>query len=461
MSARRMFFRYGIAAVSALLLVGAAINSIRLSHHHALENEALQALETVHAGLMATAEVTGFEMDVLSHALPPASDMEVFVRPVQNVDEGRGRFPRLLWDGEQTRVTAVRPLSEGLLLSVSPVVTKDVRGYWTGGAVAGIALILFWLMTGWIRNFQTRQEVLIRSRRVALELLPDQEINLSPRARYAQWQRIDDAIVALPSAHRASLEKQMERIDAGRHSRERKAHVFASMSHDLKGPLNSILGFTELLLKGIDGPLSGPQQQTVQRIAEEAERLLVRIGDILDTARFDAGKFELDQMWVPSVEILTDCEAGARRLIGTRPIAFVSRLEPGLPPVRVDRERISRAILGLIALAIDSLEAGEIRLHAYRKRGLHKAADRLAVDLIDSGCRMEEFERLRLESIFAATEGLGEKKEVGSAGLGLVLSRRVVMLHGGDVCAHSDESGGGRGCIFSVTLPLEESNAKP
>jgi signal transduction histidine kinase len=214
-----------------------------------------------------------------------------------------------------------------------------------------------------------------------------------------------------------------------------------------------VIGFTDLLLKGIDGPLNDRQQKAIASIAQESEKLVVIIGDILDTSKLNAGRLELDSRWVPSVEILTECEAAARRLIGNRNVKLVSEFQPGLPPVFIDKDRIRQALVSLLARVIDSVEQGTIRLRASRFLAEEENKYWLKVDIIDDYRVIGNDERARIEQAFRLKEGADLELGSNSLSLGIALARDIIQLHNGQLYAVNEE---GFGAIFAMILPLDE-----
>ena len=314
-------------------------------------------------------------------------------------------------------------------------------------AAFGSALISMKLGS-WIR-------LRIEERVAAVDSFSDMDLNPPSLSAVSQIYELD---LRLVEARRRFLEVcriQEERISTGHKIKDQKGRVFATMSHDLRSPLNSIIGFTDLLLKGMDGKLSAPQLSTIHKISQESERLLVLIGDILDTAKMDAGRFELDRVWVPSVEILIECEVSAHRLVASKKVGFVAKFEPGLPPVLVDKDRIGRALLSLIARVVDAMEEGTVVFKASRARGSKKSDEGLRVEIIDAQKAIDPDQRERIEETFKILEGSDVDGESGEMGLGLSLARRIFRLHGGDVVVRKgpvDE------LVISVTVPLDEAS---
>ncbi len=284
------------------------------------------------------------------------------------------------------------------------------------------------------------------------DALPDQDIsNTRPRLP-SEVQAVDQGLKQLKSRFVSMRAGQRESIFSGRKARELKAQFFANISHDLRSPLNSVIGFTDLLLKGLEGELTKDQEQTVLRIAEEAEKLMILIAEILETSKLDAGRLELDRAWVPSVEVFTECTSAARKLVVTRPIILESKLQPGLPPVYIDNERIQQALISLLARAINAVGQGTVKLRASLEREKGDRGRFLRVDIIDSDRSISLEKRGQLAKAFRSMDSTTSRSDAGGLGLGIAFARDVVQLHGGELEISAEKSGP----IFSVVLPLDE-----
>jgi signal transduction histidine kinase len=285
-----------------------------------------------------------------------------------------------------------------------------------------------------------------------MRALPD-EAPLRRSRLPAELADLDAEIDALRARFHGARVAEERAIDSGRKTRLMKAQFFASMSHDLRSPLNSVLGFTEILLKDVEGPLQEGPRAAVTAMARKADRTLVLIKEILDTAGLEAGRLELERAWVPSVEILTDCVAAAERLASGTPISVASELQPGLPPVLIDKDRVRQALLGLIHRAVGSMERGAVRIRASREAGAVPGQTAwLRVSISDTGRAIPEAERERIFEALHSGEASANRSLEGM-NMSLALARNILRMHGGDVEVDSVE---GRGSIFTVTLPLDE-----
>lgn len=226
-----------------------------------------------------------------------------------------------------------------------------------------------------------------------------------------------------------------------------KMLFMASTGHDLRSPLNSILGFSELLLSEPES-LTQAQQESIRAIIRSGEELLNLLKDILESARIAAGRLDLARDWVPAVEILTAAVESGHRSFDRDKLRIEAELQPGLPPVFVDRGRILQALGCLLRHAGRSMDSGVIDLKARVRRGL--AGPELQVDVVDSseGLRPEDREK-----IFEAFHeiSLPSGKRLGGLGLALSLTKSLVTAHGGQVSANNTP---GVGTTFTIAIPV-------
>ncbi len=259
--------------------------------------------------------------------------------------------------------------------------------------------------------------------------------------------RVRDDVLALADAHLADA-SQEDRTRRGLEELQRQKMLFlASMSHDLRAPLNAILGFSEMLADPEAGLTEG-QRESAREINQAGADLLALLNDIVDSARFSVGKLPLHREWVPAVDILNAVEQQGDRLVEGTEKRIVAELQAGLPPVFVDRTRIVQAVVCLLRHAVRSMDQGVIRLRAWVSR---HAQEELRVAVIDEseGIRPEDKER-----IFEAFRELSlpSGRRVGGLGLGLSLARSLVTAHAGEVRAETSKA---RGTTFTVCLPVQ------
>ena len=241
------------------------------------------------------------------------------------------------------------------------------------------------------------------------------------------------------------------RDEAQRASRT-KSEFLSAMSHELRTPMNAILGFGQLLASDKSFVLPDRQLGQVREILRAGSHLLELINDVLDLARVEAGKQPVIIEPVEVRALLDDCLALMRPAAQERGI----RLEGGQPVARdccvaADRTRLKQVLLNLMSNAVKyNREHGHVRI-ACQADG---DAMRLSVSDTGPGLGTEQRERL-----FNAFERLGaDDGPIEGAGIGLVLSKRLVELMHGSIGIDSEE---GRGSTFWVRLPQAHPAALP
>ena len=236
-----------------------------------------------------------------------------------------------------------------------------------------------------------------------------------------------------------------------------KMQFLANMSHELRTPLNSIIGFSRVILKGIDGPITEQQSEDLEAIYNSGQHLLSIINDILDVARIEAGKLALVFDTVNMVEMADRVIATVRGLMRDKSIAIHVNIEPDLPLIEADPVRLRQIMLNLLSNAAKFTERGEIRLAIGRYsprngtgRLVHLPAITIVVSDTGPGIAPEHFDKVfqAFEQIDASATRLHE-----GTGLGLPITKRLVDLHRGEITFRSEV---GRGTTFTIVLPVRQ-----
>jgi len=257
----------------------------------------------------------------------------------------------------------------------------------------------------------------------------------------------DQISVALDNAN--SYDLAQKAVEEMRELDTIKSQFLANMSHELRTPLNSIIGFSRVILKGIDGPVTDQQHQDLSAIYNSGQHLLGLINNILDLSKIEAGKMELTPEELNIADSIANVVSTSAGLVKDRPIKIVQNIESGLPTVRADPMRLRQVLLNLISNATKFTEEGSITVSA----NLHTASSGLAevlVSVTDTGPGIAPEDQKKLFQAFSQVDSSATRK-TGGTGLGLSICKRLVELHGGKIGVHSTV---GKGSTFYFTVPL-------
>jgi len=257
----------------------------------------------------------------------------------------------------------------------------------------------------------------------------------------------DQVAVAIDNAR--SYELAQQAINEMRELDRLKSQFLANMSHELRTPLNSIIGFSRVILKGIDGPITELQEQDLSAIYNSGQHLLRLINDILDLSKIDAGKMELAFDDVNMTELIDTVVPTARGLIKDKPIRLVQNIAPNLPVVRADPTRIRQVLLNLLSNAAKFTEEGSITIEANVQKG-ENDQEEIIVKVIDTGPGIAKEDMHKLFQPFSQVDSSPTRK-TGGTGLGLSISRRLIEMHGGQIGVESEP---GKGSTFYFTIPV-------
>jgi PAS domain S-box-containing protein len=228
-----------------------------------------------------------------------------------------------------------------------------------------------------------------------------------------------------------------------------KSQFLANMSHELRTPLNSIIGFSRVILKGIDGPITDMQQQDLTAIYNSGQHLLGLINDILDLARIEAGKMELNFEEVRLPDIIHSVLSTAKGLVKEKPIQLIEKVPADMPTVRGDTMRVRQILLNLISNAAKFTDEGFITIESSVQKAPNGKFEAL-IKVIDTGPGISPEGQQKLFKAFSQVDGSATRK-TGGSGLGLSICANLVQLHGGRIGVESQE---GKGSTFWFTMPL-------
>lgn len=229
-----------------------------------------------------------------------------------------------------------------------------------------------------------------------------------------------------------------EQATSAKESTERMRALFlAAMSHDLKSPLNSILGFATLVEQS---PLTAEQRQSLQIIEQRGRELLYLIGIILDAARAEAGQLEITLDATKLDDVIMSAVLDARDLALGSEVTIQVEIQPGSPIVAVDAHRMVQALVGVIGTAARFTEKGTVAVRATFGPGV-------TIGVETAGRGLHPGER---EKIFEAFKYPDRARRLGSLGLELSLARSIVERHRGVIDVDVPQGGG---IVFQIRLP--------
>jgi signal transduction histidine kinase/CheY-like chemotaxis protein len=241
----------------------------------------------------------------------------------------------------------------------------------------------------------------------------------------------------------------MELLEANR----MKSQFLANVSHELRTPLNSIIGFSELLQEKTFGELNERQAQYVEFINSSGGHLLQLINNILDLSRIEAGKVELSPELFSITEVVSEMLGIVKPLAYARGITIEAKAVPASPRMSADKAKFKQILLNLLTNAVKfNREGGSVFVDwDITEEPVGMNIERLIVFRVtDTGIGITDADKDRLFTEFEQIDS-SLTREFGGAGLGLVLTRRLVELHGGSIWFESVE---GEGTTFFLKLPL-------
>jgi PAS domain S-box-containing protein len=222
-----------------------------------------------------------------------------------------------------------------------------------------------------------------------------------------------------------------------------KSEFLASMSHELRTPLNAIIGFTRIVMRRSQDRLESKQYENLEKILASGQHLLALINAILDLAKVEAGRIELNPRDTDVASVLEYSIRTIEPLVksGT---ALVKQFDAELPTMVVDEDKLRQIVINLLSNAVKFTPAGRIRVRAAIR------GDSVDISVADTGIGIPA---AKLEVIFEEFEQVDawNTRAYGGTGLGLAISRRLARLMKGDIRV---ESTLGKGSTFTLTLPV-------
>lgn len=436
-SKRRGMRRRVLAAVAApVAFVALGASLLSYAHARALDTAAREQLATeLVVGVMDTVngDRRGAEEALAQAAARGISGHFELDVPARPVSVFRG-------DDGQTRLEV--PLSVGRTVLVfdtahlSPVTGAYVFLALVASALAGLLGALVGRFLSIDVQLATRE---VRGMGV-LEVL--RGTILKKKARFRIVQGLMLAIDALGGVFREFAAAQQRAIEMRGLTERMRGLFLASMSHDLKGPLNAVLGFVELVRRK---PLSPAQEESLTIIEQRGRELLLLIDTILESARAEAGELNVAPEWTMVGDFVMGAVLETRELIAGTEVDITAEIQPGVPKMFVDGERVMQALIAVLLTAVRLRSRGHVTVRAT----CPEPGEHLQIAVETSGQGDTLMDR---DQIFQSFHDANRARRHGSLGLGLSLARAILAAHQGTIAVDTTQAGD---IVFHLLLPIE------
>ena len=235
-------------------------------------------------------------------------------------------------------------------------------------------------------------------------------------------------------------------------AREERDRFALAVSHELRSPLNFIIGFSDLMVNSpetYDDLKDWPPglYDDIKEIYKSSTHLMQLINDILDMGKMDAKQFTVFKEKIDFIEIAEDVREMVQTAITNKGLELRMDIDPQLPPVFVDRTRIRQVLLNLVTNSLRFTRKGSITIKAYRS-----TPELLRVEVIDTGTGIAKED---LPKVFHEFRQIGKEnlRSLEGTGLGLSIGKRFIQMHSGEMGVESEP---GKGSIFHFTVPFHQ-----
>ncbi|XGA79780.1 ATP-binding protein [Halomonas sp. CH40] len=310
-----------------------------------------------------------------------------------------------------------------------------------------------------------------RPEEVKAFLLDDQEVLSSGKIKFIPEEPVTDSTgqqrwfqttkiplqLNLPREKRrlvgvaTDITHRKQRQDKAEQASQAKSLFVANMSHEIRTPLNAIIGFGDLLSQS---SLNASQRECLDNIQSSSQLLLGIINDVLDFSKIESGKLEMENQPFRLEDLLAQQRALFSRHADEKGLAFVLRSDPRLPEAAYgDALRLKQVMTNLVSNAIKFTTRGTVSVELSGECDTNRQCQ-LCIDVTDTGIGMSEDQLANLFNAFTQAD-VSTTRRYGGTGLGLVISRQLTELMGGQLSVDSEP---GKGTRFRVTLPLSVAN---
>lgn len=285
------------------------------------------------------------------------------------------------------------------------------------------------------RRLQREREARKQAETIAEE--KTRELFVANRALKRLNQQLEERVRERTAELAASRDQAMEASRA-------KTQFLANMSHEFRTPMNAIIGFTRLAMRRSRDLLPEGQYKNLEKILISSEHLLSLINSVLDFSKVQAGQMEVHPVDFALEPLVDMCLRTVEPMVKTERVQLEKRVEPDLPRLFTDPEKLKQILVNLLSNAVKFTEEGRITV------AIRHTDEELAIAVSDTGTGIPED---KLGVIFEGFRQVDSSttRKYGGAGLGLSISHYLAHLIGGDITVESTVS---VGSTFTVTFPL-------
>jgi len=316
------------------------------------------------------------------------------------------------------------------------------------GSLAVVALVSLALASRLTKPIQqlTRGALAVGEGRFdrPLEVSGSGELRLLAETFNQMAVKLKENVAQLEETNRrlAAVNEELKELD------RMKSDLLANVSHELRTPLTAIKGYAEYILDGKLGPVSEKQEKGLVVIQRNLDRLSRSISALLDFSTMDVGRISLNLQPFALPGLVEQIHQTLRSELDRKQVRFLSQVEPGLPPVIADREKLAQVLENLVVNAIKFTPAGgSIALSAAKDPGAPATAE---IAVRDTGIGIPRDQLARIFNRFHQVDS-STTRRFGGVGLGLAIVHSILEAHGAGISVDSEE---GRGTEFRFRLPL-------
>ena len=224
-----------------------------------------------------------------------------------------------------------------------------------------------------------------------------------------------------------------------------KSYFFSTVSHDIRTPLNAIIGFSEMLQQGFK--TEEERAQALEAILTSGRSLLGLINDVLDLSKLESGKMEITPEPTDCPRLVRGLMDAFRATRSTPELELRCRAE-AMPPLMIDPQRLRQIVFNLVGNAVKFTTSGHVELRVSYRRAENAETGLFRLEVEDTGCGISDEDKKRIGNAYVQIGATQSRN--GGTGLGLAICRQLAAAMGGRLGVVSEL---GRGSTFSIEIP--------